>query len=77
MPATASASGRFGVTATSNTGSKGRTSTKRAPTGASGGSSTMPSCSSESCISRSESIMPWLSTPRILPTLSVRSMPGM
>ncbi|MEL7113958.1 MAG: hypothetical protein AAGK93_13630, partial [Pseudomonadota bacterium] len=31
-------------------------------------SSMIPSCSSESSISRSEHIIPWLSTPRILPT---------
>ena len=49
---------------------------KLSPTGASAGRSMMPSCSSESCNSRSEHIMPWLSTPRILPTPSVTSMPG-
>ncbi len=36
----------------------------------------MPVCASESSISRSLSIMPWLSTPRIRPTLMVVSMPG-
>src|SRR5262245_35358531 len=37
----------------------------------------MPSWSSESCSSNSETSMPRLSTPRILPTPSVMSLPGM
>ena len=80
-PRTPSASGRFGVIAMSITGStfSGRfaaiQSAKDWPTSPDG-SSMMPVCSSESSSSRSEAIMPWDSTPRILPTLSVTSMPG-
>src|SRR5262249_18943855 len=37
----------------------------------------MPSWSSESCSSNSDTSMPRLSTPRILPTPSVMSLPGM
>ena len=36
----------------------------------------MPSCSSDSSISRSEAIIPKDSIPRILPTPIVVSMPG-
>ena len=39
-------------------------------------SSMMPVCSSESSSSRSESIMPFDSTPRILALVSVMSVPG-
>ena len=48
-----------------------------APVGASfAAKSIMPSCSSDSCISRSEHSMPFDSSPRISPVFSVRSIPG-
>jgi len=80
-PRTPSASPRLGVMAISITGSTragscaASQSAKLSPT-APEGSSMMPSCSSDSFSSRSEAIMPWLSTPRIRPTSIVVSMPG-
>ena len=80
-PRTPSASGRLGVILIWIIGSMaaGRFSasqcTKVSPTSPEG-SSMMPLCSSDSSSSRSEAIMPWLSTPRILPTPSVTSSPG-
>ena len=77
MPWTLVASGRFGVRLISISGSsRWAYVAKLSPTGASAGRSMMPVCSSESCNSRSEHIMPWLSTPLILPTDKVTSMPG-
>ena len=81
MPRTPSASGRLGVMAISITVSTlagslaASQSVNRAPTSPDG-SSIMPSCSSESSISRSEHIMPKLSMPRIFPTPMVVSIPG-
>ncbi len=81
IPWTPSASGRFGVIATSITGSTapGRCSAsqsaKLSPTSPDG-SSMIPSCSSDSSISRSEAIIPKLSTPLILDAPMVVSIPG-
>ena len=47
------------------------------PTGASAGRSMMPSCSSESSSSRSESSMPFEASPRIVPAFSSMPVPGM
>ena len=64
-PITPMQSGRSGVIATSNTGEASLYSAKLVPTGASSGSSIIPSCSSPSSSSRTEHIMPFDSTPRI------------
>ena len=69
---------RLGVTAMSITGSeRPMTPAAGAPTGASSGSSMIPSCSSLRPTSRSESSMPLLSTPRMLVFLSSIPVPGM
>ena len=81
MPRTPSASGRFGVIAISITGSTlagsfaASQSVNRSPTSPEG-SSMMPSCSSDRPSSRSDAIIPKLSTPRMRPTPMVVSMPG-
>ncbi len=77
-PRTAKQSPRFGVTLMSITGSS--SPAQRAygmPTGASSGKSTMPVWSSPRPISRRDSSMPALRTPRISPTFSVVLVPGM
>ena len=78
MPEMPSASGRFGVTAISITGSfRPSTSAIGVPTGVSSATSMMPACSSDRPISRSETSMPFDSTPRILVGLRCSPVPGM
>src|ERR1700722_15680895 len=77
MPATPVASGRFGVTATSMTGSSSPAYCAYAtPTGASSGNSITPSWSSLSSSSAAEHSMPFDSTPRMTPLASVSFLPG-
>ena len=81
IPRTPSASGLFGVIAISMVVStfdgllSANQSMNLSPT-CPEDSSIIPSCSSLNCISRSEHIIPKLSTPRIFPTPIVVSIPG-
>src|SRR5215470_14097490 len=78
MPCTAVQSPRFGVRLISITGSSSFAHVAYGlPTGASAGSSMMPSWSSEIISSASDTSMPRLSTPRMVPTPSVMFLPGM
>src|SRR5262245_6635609 len=78
MPLTPAQSPRLGVRLISITGSSSPAHcAKFAPTGAASVSSMMPSWSSEICNSNSDTSMPRLSTPRILPMPSVMFLPGM
>src|ERR1700722_20291955 len=77
IPATPVASGRFGVTATSMTGSSSPAYCAYAtPTGASSGNSITPSWSSLSSSSAAEQSMPFDSTPRMTPLARVSFLPG-
>src|SRR3954468_10777444 len=76
-PYTDRACARLGVSLSVKTCSS-RFSTPRtsAPRGASAASSSRPPWSSESCSSRAEHNMPWLSTPRNLPSLIANGLPS-
>ena len=81
IPLTPNASGLLGVMAISTTAStfSGSFFNSQLPYGSPISpeeSSIIPSCSSDSSISLSEHIIPWLSIPRILPTPIVVSIPG-
>ena len=76
-PLTPVQSGRFGVRLMSITASsRPAYLAKLWPTGASAGRSMMPSWSSEISSSASDTSMPRLSTPRMVPTCSVIFFPG-
>ena len=76
-PYTLSAWARLGVSFRVNSVSSSfRTSRTSPPTGASADSSSRPPWSSLSCSSRAEHSMPWLSTPRSLPSLITNGLPS-
>ena len=75
-PITPKQSGRFASTFKSMTGSLPKTSAKEVPFAAFVSKSKMPLWSSERPSSRPEHIIPKLSIPRILPTLSVSPFTG-
>ena len=78
MPRTPRQSPRLGVTAMSKSASsRPIIAAKGVPTGASGSSSMIPSCSSLKPISRSEQSIPQLSTPLIFAFLRTTPVPGM
>ncbi len=78
MPRTEKQSPRFGVTLTSITGSPSPAhAAYDTPTGASDGRSTIPEWSSPKPISRADSSIPALVTPRISPVFRVTPVPGM
>ena len=77
MPWTLKACARFGVSLRVNSvSSRFRYWRMSWPSGASSGSSSRPPWSSASCSSRAEHSMPWLSTPRSLPTLMRKGLPS-
>ena len=77
IPTIPAQSARFGVRPISITGSfRPKISAIGVPTARLSSTSIMPSCSSESIISFSDTSIPQLSTPRILAFLRVTSRPG-
>ena len=76
MPATPSQSGRLGVTSKSMTGSAPNNLATGVPTGISGGSSWMPSLSSDRFSSEAEHSMPLDTTPRTGFSTRVTPRPG-